>query len=264
MTVEETLQVLVEAGCDVNKYKPEEPHALIASVVHGNAENVELLLTSGADVTVEDRRKQTALHIACLAMTDSDREPYYCRYFSNVYRPFARFDPDAVVAENNCKCVMALVQRGANLTRVWPAFARVFPDDSGTAVTFEQMVLCEVLMQAFGFMSLDSKLCSEFCARLLKRNEFGLVKLLYSAGIDPTLEELTRLALSTDADDRAMFVWTKQLLRHPRSLKDLCRRQVRRCLSWNVLFLVEQVSSLSTELKDYVCIMDTEHYSVTE
>ena len=260
----ETLQVLLEAGCDVNKHKPEEPHALIASCVHGNSENVELLIASGVDVTAEDKRKQTALQIACLAMTDTERQPYYCRYFSNVYRQFSRFDPDAVVAENNCKCAMTLVQNGADLSRVWPSFARVFPDDSGAVVTFEQMVLCEVLMQAFGFMTLDAQLCRDFCAKLLRLNEFGLVKLLYSAGVDPTLEELTRLALSNDTEDRKMFAWTKQLVRHPRTLKDLCRKQVRRSLSWNVLYLVEQVPQLSTELKDYVCIMDTEHYSVSE
>ena len=204
-------------------------------------------------------------------MVDTEREPFYCKYFSNVYRQYSRYDPDELSAENSCKCAMSLVQFGANIASVWRGFSRVFPDPSG--ITFEQMVLCEVLIQAYGFSepapSQQQQLapahsdCRQFINKLCGLKEYGLVKLLYSAGVDPCRDDLSLLAVGQEQQDRLMFLWVKQLLQKPRQLKDLCRQRIRRLLSWNVLHLIERVP-ISTECKDYVCIMDTEHYSVAE
>ena len=260
----ECLQTLIQAGgCDVNEHRADEPPAVVASVIQGNVECVEALLTAGADVNTHDKRGQTALQMACMSMVDTDRAPFYCRYFSNVYRQYAKYDPEEISAENSCKCAMSLVQFGANITPVWQGFSRVFPDPSG--ITFEQMVLCEVLIQAYGFQQLSTQSCRQFISKLCTIKEYSLVKLLYSAGVDPCLEDLSILAVGVgqEEQDRQMFLWVKKLLQSPRQLKDLCRQKIRRQLSWNVLHLIERVP-MSTECKDYVCIMDTEHYSIAE
>lgn len=257
----ETMQVLIEAGCDVNGHRVEEPPAIIASVIQGNVECIEALLSSGADVNTCDKRTQTALQIACLSMVDTDRAPFYCRYFSNVYRQYCKFDPVEMSAENSCKCAMSLVQFGADITPVWHSFARVFPESTG--ITFEQMVLCEVLIQAYGFEQLSEETCRLFVAKLCELKEYGLVKLLYSAGVNPSKDDLAILATGQEEGDREMFLWVKRLLQSPRQLADLCRQRIRRSLSWNVLHLIERIP-MSSECKDYVCIMDTEHYSMGE
>ena len=61
-----------------------------------------------------------------------------------------------------------------------------------------------------------------------------------------------------------MFSWIKQLLTNPRQLKDMCRKKIRHLISWNVLYNVETMHDVTEEIKEYVCIMDTEHYSMVE
>ena len=162
---------------------------------------------------------------------------------------------------------MSLVQFGADVTPVWESFVRVFPTNTQNqplpqdgGITFEQMVLCEVLVQAYGFQTLAEDKCRQFIKSLCEYKEYNLVKLLYSAGVNPSSEDLAVLATGQEEGDRAMFLWVKRLLKQPRQLKDLCRQQVRRHLSWNVLYLIEQLP-LEMDIKDYVCIMDTEYYS---
>jgi len=107
-----------------------------------------------------------------------------------------------------------------------------------------------------------------FTGRLLQLGEFGLVKLIYSAGVEPSLLHYQQLASSSaDTQDQqdyallsSMLEYIGRLLRNPRRLKDLCRRKIRSLLSSNVLRLVGQLDS-SDSVKDYLCIMDTDHYT---
>jgi len=49
------------------------------------------------------------------------------------------------------RCVMSLVQAGADVSRVWQTFIKTFPSRRTTStshpITFQQMVVCEVLTQ---------------------------------------------------------------------------------------------------------------------
>ena len=57
-----------------------------------------------------------------------------------------------------------------------------------------------------------------------------------------------------------MYKWVKKLRFNPRTLKDACRKQIRRCLSPNVLHRIEKLSIVDP-LKEYIGIMDTGYYS---
>jgi len=121
-------------------------------------------------------------------------------------------------------------------------------------------------MQAYGFTSVSSDDCAAFVGRLLQLGEFGLVKLVYSAGVDVSPQHYQQLqAMSTthvhDHQLTSFMVdYTDRLLHNPRRLNDLCRRQVRRQLAFNVLWLIGQLD-ISDSVKDYLCIMDTDHYT---
>lgn len=252
------LQALIQHDCDTDDHRTDEPPALVAAVVRGNIEVVDLLIAANANVNINDKRKQSVLQIACMGIADMDKENFYARYFSNVYRMYAKYDPDEVSQENSCQCAMSLVQAGADVTRVWERFSQIFPDPRGS--TFEQMVLCEVLIQAYGFHQLSKIKLNNFINKVLDAREYGLLKLVYSAGVDPSLDVLSELATRQDDDSRETFIWVKKLMRNPRQLKDLCRQKIRVMLSWNVLYLVEQLP-IPSETKEYICIMDTEYYS---
>jgi hypothetical protein len=196
-----------------------------------------------------------------MMIVDYDKEIYYSKYFSNLYRSFSKYDPNGIFAENATKCAMSLVQSGADLSVVWPKFVTVFPHPQG--ITFEQMVLCEVLIQAFGFQEIPKSKVRNFALNLLNLREYGLIKLLYSAGVEPDAEDLYTLSVRNDDTDRLMFRWVKRLRFRPRQLKDLCRKIIRQTLSWNVLYLVEYLE-IPSDVKEYICIMDTEYYSKVE
>jgi len=53
------------------------------------------------------------------------------------------------------RCVMSLVQAGADVSDVWATFIRTFPSRRAATstmqpITFQQMVVCEVLTQVHG------------------------------------------------------------------------------------------------------------------
>ena len=256
-----TLEALIKARCDVLTHHAEEPSPLIAAVALGSIECVDLLLAAGVNPDETDRRGHSSLHTAVMSIIDMDREIFYSKYFSNVYRNYSKYDPGELNAENRCKCAMSLVQSGADVTKVWEKFVQIFPDPRG--VSFEQMVLCEVLVQAYGFDEMPPQQIRAFVNNLLHMREYGLIKLLYSSGIDPVLEDLTVVALRNEDLDKEVFVWMKKLMSNPRQLRDLCRRKVRKMVSWNILYSIENMD-LPEEIKSYVCIMDTEHYSAAE
>ena len=129
-------------------------------------------------------------------------------------------------------------------------------------ISFEQMVTCEVLVQCFGFGTISPQTLRNFVGKLLELREHGLLKLLYSAGVDPTWNDESMIGISADENDRELYRWIKRLRTNPRSLKDLCRKRIRWQLSSNVLQLVRRLDRLPEELREYVCIMDTQHYSV--
>lgn len=255
------LEVLVEHKCDVNDHNTDEPPALVAAVARSNVDTVDILLNAGVNVNTNDKRRQNVLQLACMSIADLEKNSYYSRYFSNVYRIYSKYDPSEVSPENSCKCAMSLVQAGADVTRVWERFSQIFPDEIG--ITFEQMVLCEVLIQAYGFHQLSKIKLNNFIMKIIDAKEYGLIKLLYSAGVNPSHDVLAPLAVCDDEESREMFLWVKKLLQNSRQLKDLCRQNIRALLSWNVLFLVEQLP-VPPETKEYLCIMDTEHYSCVD
>ena len=45
------------------------------------------------------------------------------------------------------RCVMSLVQAGADVSGVWRTFVKIFPASTSQPITFQQMVVCEVLTQ---------------------------------------------------------------------------------------------------------------------
>ncbi len=252
------LQTLIENGCDPNFYREDDVPPLIAAAAKANCDCVDILINAGVDVEITDKKGHGALYNAAIGLVDMEKNLFYCKYFSNVYRNFSKYDPLDIYPENATKCVMSLVQAGADLTSVWERFTQVCPHPEG--VTFEQMVLCEVLIQAYGFHKLSLAKRKAFSVNLLTLREYGLVKLLYSAGVEPDAEDLYTLSVRGEEMDRFMFKWVKRLRFSPRQLKDLCRKTVRQTLSWNVLYNVEKLD-IPGELKEYICIMDTEHYS---
>ena len=254
----EIVSALTAAGCDPNSHKDDDVPPLIAATARANPDTADALLDAGARVDVADKKGNTPLFLAAMAVADVDREVFYCKYFSNVYRMFSKYDPLDVFPENSTKCAMSLVQAGADVTRTWERFAVVFPSVHG--VSFEQMVLCEVLIQAYGFQKLSKEKTRNFVNNLLAMREYGLVKLLFSAGVNPESEDLYLLSTRSEDTDRAMFKYVKRLRFRPRQLKDLCRKKVREHLSWNVLYLVDHLAAPGN-IKEYICIMDTEHYS---
>lgn len=255
-----SVRALVNAGCGIDGYSVDDDvPPLVAAAVRGSAECIDVLLAAGAHPDTLDRRGHTPLQIAVLGVVDVERGSFYRRYFSNVYRSYARYDPIDVVPENATRVVMSLVQGGADVARVWPAFARLFPPAED--VSYEATVLAEVLVQAYGFDGLAPAILRAFITRLIAIKAYGLLKLLYSAGVDPDWQDTSVLGLYSDnTADRVMFRWVRHLRANPRRLKDLCRRRIRRHLATNVLYHVDRLP-LTDDLKDYVVIMDTEHYS---
>lgn len=251
------LRHLLNAGCDVASEQAEVP-ALIAAVARSQPECVDMLLEAGAEVDVHDKKGHSALHIAVMSVIDLDKDLYFAKYFSNVYRLYAKYDPMELNHENATKCAMSLVQCGADVSQVWEKFSLLFPNPDG--ISFEQMVLCEVLIQAFGFASLSYKKIRIFVSNIISIREHGLIKLLFSAGAHPAWEDQSLLAMSTDPLDKDLYRWIKGLRTSPRQLRDLCRQQIRKQLSWNVLYNVEHLV-ISSDLKEYLCIMNTEYYS---
>ena len=254
----EVVKAVVEHGCNVNYCTAEDAPALMAATMKGNSDIVDFLIANGADTERRDRKGHTPLFNAAMVVVDYERELYYSKYFSNVYRTYSKYDPIEIHPENYTKCAMSLVQAGCDLTQTWERFAVVFPQYQD--ITFEQMVLCEVLIQAFGFNRLTRLKLRTFITNLLSISEYGLAKLLYSAGVSPVTEDFYLLSVRSELNDRAMFRWVKRLYCRPRRLKDLCRKRLRELLAHNVLYGVERLD-MPVGLKEYLCIMDTEHYS---
>ena len=119
----------------------------------------------------------------------------------------------------------------------------------------------QVLIQSFGFLelSLSSVAREKFITRLIQCKAIGLLKLLYSAGVKPKWSDMASLALIPELSD--FFKWTRHLTKEPRTLKDMCRRSIRHSLSNNVLYSVDNLPKLPEDLKDYIIIMDINHFS---
>jgi len=121
-----------------------------------------------------------------------------------------------------------------------------------------------VQVQAYGFTTVSTDDVAAFIGRLLQLGEFALVKLVYSAGVHVSHHHYHQLAMQTaDSPNEiasSMLLYISRLVHNPRRLKDLCRRQIRRHLASNVLTLVSRLD-VRDAVKDYLCIMDTDHYT---
>jgi ankyrin repeat protein len=258
----EVLEALIAAGYDVTCSPSdvnEIPPALITATAVQSVDCVALLLRCGCNANARDKVGQTALQIAVMSVVDVQKQPYYLRYFSNVYRQYSKYDVHEPSVENCIKCATHLIQSGSDVSLIWNKFIHVFP--GGDSISFEQMVLCEVLIQAYGFVDLSNRKLRYFVKNLLDLRERGLVRLLYSAGVEPDWVDQSVLAMSWDDSDKAMFRYIKRMCANPRTLKDICRQRLRRHLSWNVLYLASRLPLISDQLRDYVCIIDTDCYS---
>lgn len=257
------LKILAQNGCDLDELFGEDSLPPIhAAAVRGQFQCINVLLSYNVNVDVKDRKGHNPLFNVISFLADPDNKLFYYNYFSTLYRNYARFDPmDNVLHESLTKCAMCLVQGGANLNVVWQKFSQIFPSYEG--ITFEQMVLCEVLIQGFGFKTLSHSRIRTLIQKLLNIREHGLIKLLFSAGVMPCEEDENCLRHNTEETDQYMFKWICGLRNTPRQLRDLSRRQIRNILSTNVLFLIEKLN-VSQPLKEYICIMDTDYYSEVE
>lgn len=260
------LKALLEAKCPFDVTE-DIPHPVIAATATANVECLEVLVNSlkfsiqrnGLPSDIVDRKGESALLIAVMAMVDTEKANYYSRYFSNVYRALAVYDPLILSQERLTKCVMTLVETGFNVEPIWDKFIERFPAPQG--ITFEQMVLCEVLLQANGLRSQPEHRLRNLSLALIRLKVFGLVRLLHSAGKNPSEAEAAALnALSDDEAERQMHAGISDMLANSRTLKDLCRRSIRRIISRNVLYLSRRLP-VSGELQDYICIMDTQYCS---
>jgi hypothetical protein len=258
---------------------------------------VDAMLAAGVDVNSADERGYTALHVAVMSVVDPHwRNVYSARRLNTVStgRVASRQQraaacnssqtPSSCHGDGHVRCVMSLVQAGANVAAVWREFILSFPAAPPAGVTstksppslpsssfasspaaaanisFQQMVVCEVLTQAYGFADMSEELVSDFVCRLLSAHEFALVKLVYSAGVQPSRDHERLLVQATGGRPTPMLDYVRALRRNARTLHDLCRRQIRRNLSWNALYLIGQLD-LEDAVKDYLCITDTDYYT---
>jgi len=67
----EVVQVLLEAGADVNLQTSNKLYPLMASCEANNAELVDLLVKAGADVNVRNKKEETCLHVMVLKKADA-------------------------------------------------------------------------------------------------------------------------------------------------------------------------------------------------
>lgn len=257
------LEALVASGYDVispSNVNDIPPPLISATVIEAVDYVTSLLNQPGSNPDVKDKVGQTALQIATMSVVDLSKQQYYLRYFSNVYRQFSKYDRQQINAENCIKCATSLIQSGADVSTVWSKFIHVFPSNGVDSISFEQMVICEVLVQAYGFIDIPDRKLRTLIKNLLNIRELGLVKLVYSAGVEPSREDGIHLAMSCDESDKAMICYIKMMSTNPRTLKDICRQRLRRHLSSNVLHLASKLP-ITENLKDYVCIIDTDCYS---
>lgn len=275
----DVVEALVKSGrCDVEHGGSQSTcRPLMLAAVKGRSDVVDVLLDCRAEVDAEftdehDRQPLTALHFAVSAAVDLRCRADYCRRYAGETscararqrrRHQQPSDVSSCHGDGYVRCVMSLVQAGADVSGVWRTFVKIFPANTSQPITFQQMVVCEVLTQAYGFSSVSTDDSAAFVARLLQLGEFGLVKLVYSAGVDVSRHHHQQLATSTahvhDPLTSSMLDYIDRLLHNPRRLNDLCRRQIRRQLAFNVLWLLSQLN-IGDSVKDYLCIMDTDHY----
>jgi len=67
------------------------------------------------------------------------------------------------------RCVMSLVQAGADVSGVWRMFVKIFPASTSQPITFQQMVVCEVLTQVQAYVHVET---------FVHRMTAGIVKLV--------------------------------------------------------------------------------------
>ena len=254
----EITQALLQKGCSPSNFSTEEVPPIIAAAGIGSADCLDIIINAGADVDTTDRRGQTPLQIAVMAVSDLEKRPYYSRYFSNVYRGYSKYDPCDITVEHYTKCAILLIECGADLSVVWQKFSQVFPHPMG--LSYEETALCEFLVQAFGFNTLPRIKLKSFIRGLLTLREYGLVRLLCSVGITPDNEDIYASNLGMENLDLEFLRWVQTLRKQPRQLKDLCRIQARKSLSKNIVHALEGLE-LAIELKQYMCVLYPEHYS---
>ena len=256
----EVLQALVDGGCDVNAHNLDEPSAIIAASIMGSTDCVDVLINAGCETNGHDKKGHSPLYLTAMAVMDEKREMYFKKYFSNVYRTYYKYDPTELNGEALTKCAMSLVQGGSTVSVVWDKICQIVANL--TELTYEQMVVCEVLVQAHGFPRQQTAKIRSLMASLIRMQEHGLLRLLYSVGVNPTWEDVSSLgvAAATDSSNKDIFNWVKRIHTHPRHLDDLCRQKIRTNLFWNVLYLVERLN-VKQDIKDFICIMHEDHYS---
>lgn len=83
------------------------------------------------------------------------------------------------------------------------------------------------------------------------RNKLHLLKLLLHSGIETIPSNL--LAAESYTENKETSDWIKEFRKTPRSLKDICRISVRRCLGNKILFRVKELP-IPNEIKSYITL----------
>lgn len=184
----ETLQVLVDAGVDINKRHP-EPHrsAIVHILKQGSLKQFNIIKEAGADLHNVDPCASTALHYVVMRHSDTghpvdwikhvllagvDINAVDCRGRSSIFNAVCM--PDIQVTQ-------ALVDHGANIHAVDYSGENVLhsiASNNGSLAAFELMVNMGVSMRA-------TKSNRSILHRVAELNNHELLSYMLAAGLDP-------------------------------------------------------------------------------
>ncbi|WAR12084.1 TANC2-like protein [Mya arenaria] len=249
-------QTLIEAGADVNQpqqLSKESP--LICAIQQGCDDIVELLLDNGADTQLCDNVGMSPLYVAIR-----------CRNMKMVCA-LIKADCD-LLCESGCD---VHVKNKYGVSHVYEAalcgHVDVLSDALSTTKTCTTTGANWRLRNYNREAALDlalklgrSEIVEYFFEEgldILPRganpqgNNAHLMKLLLHSGIQTVPSML--LARDTHTECKEISDWLKEFKHNSRSLKDMCRIRIRRCLGNKILYSVKQLE-LPNELKQYVTL----------
>ena len=247
------LQVLIDSGCHLNATSDDEIPLLIGCVISSNAECLHLLLTSGMDTEVTDKKGKTALYHAAMMLIDTERERFYCNYYSHMYRMHASLDPGVVNRQEATKCLELLLAFNADVSKLWEHLATKIPPTPHFSpdIAFAY----ELCVKSYGFDKFTPDHYKRVLSLFLNNHSMNLVVLLYKVGmnINDIFEATLEMKSGKMADE--IFLWVQNIRRKPRSLLDLTRLKIRRIMNKNVPFLAGELPC-PEEMKEFIWLND--------
>ncbi|XP_052819307.1 ankyrin-1-like [Mya arenaria] len=269
---------LIKADCDVNIGSQDHTPLFLATRT-GQLKIVELLCESGCDVHIKNKYGVSHVYEAALCgHVDVLRYLLDQRCTVNDQDMYNQSPLHVAVIKGHHSCTKILVEAGAN----W----RLRNYNREAALDLALKLGRSEIVEYFFEEGLDILprganpqglvgLVSVFehghtstlevllrgCARLpilhcvgvlpIFRNNVHLMKLLLHSGIQTVPSML--LARDTHTECKEISDWLKEFKCNSRSLKDMCRIRIRRCLGNKILYSVKQLE-LPNELKQYVTL----------